>query len=296
MSGEREHHLSKKKRFEILVIPQHDAGKKRSVEASATVFLVAGFLLFLTFSVIMVYVLGYTPLRRLVPVSDEELQRRYGSELVDLQTRLSRLTEEFIVMREYNLKLRSALGEKVKRDSTKVTVSAQDREERLQSGSPAAVITELRAPANMINYQASSLGLFSPASFKASFPISSPVSGYITRSFDVSREHYGTDFAGKRGAVVSAVADGYVIFSAWTFHDGYIIMLSHGGGYLSSYKHNQAVLRHVGELVKRGEPIALLGNSGKTSSGPHLHLELWKDGRPQNPEMYLLAKETLSLN
>ena len=68
-------------------------------------------------------------------------------------------------------------------------------------------------------------------------------------------------------------------------------MISHGGGFLTIYKHNQSVLKTVGEFVKRGEPIALLGNSGRTSFGPHMHFEVWNNGKAQNPNDYMIASE-----
>jgi murein DD-endopeptidase MepM/ murein hydrolase activator NlpD len=82
-----------------------------------------------------------------------------------------------------------------------------------------------------------------------------------------------------------------VIFSGWTYDDGYMIMIGHGSGYQTSYKHNEALLKEIGARVRRGEPIALLGSSGRTSSGPHLHFEVWKDAVPQDPKDYILAFE-----
>ena len=125
--------------------------------------------------------------------------------------------------------------------------------------------------------------------YRAAFPISAPVEGYITRTFQNEKLHFGVDYAGKRGTIITAAADGYVIFSNWTHEGGNIIILSHGGGYVTVYQHNQSLLKQQGDFVKRGTPIALLGDSGTTSYGPHLHFEVWKDGQPQNPAEYLIA-------
>ena len=92
---------------------------------------------------------------------------------------------------------------------------------------------------------------------------------------------------------MSAAADGYIVFSGWTYDDGNMVIISHGGGYFTIYKHNQSLLKSANDFVKRGQPIALLGNSGNTSYGPHLHFELWKDGQPQNPDEYLIATESM---
>ncbi len=85
-----------------------------------------------------------------------------------------------------------------------------------------------------------------------------------------------------------AAADGYVVFAGWTQDDGNTIIVSHAGGFLSFYKHNHSLLKAAGMFVRRGEPIAGLGNTGETSLGPHLHFEVWKDGSPKDPAVYLL--------
>ena len=90
---------------------------------------------------------------------------------------------------------------------------------------------------------------------------------------------------------MKAAADGIVIFSGWSDEDGYVIVIAHSGGYVSEYKHNQSLLRTAGDAVRRGEMIALLGNTGRTSTGPHLHFEVWRDGVVQDPANYLLTTQ-----
>jgi murein DD-endopeptidase MepM/ murein hydrolase activator NlpD len=119
------------------------------------------------------------------------------------------------------------------------------------------------------------------------FPVIMPTEGYVTRTFNPNQRHFGIDIAGKIGTPVYAAAEGYVIFAGWTNEDGNLIILSHAGGFLTFYKHNQSLLRPANSFVKRGEPIALLGNSG-ISSGPHLHFEIWKDGVPVDPARYVM--------
>ena len=122
-------------------------------------------------------------------------------------------------------------------------------------------------------------------------PLVSPAEGYVTRGFDTRHYHYGTDFAGKKSSSILAAADGSVVFSGWTYNDGFMMMLAHDRGYITVYKHNEALLKSTGSLVKRGELIALLGNTGKTSYGPHLHFEVWKDGIAYDPEQFLLTTQ-----
>ena len=84
------------------------------------------------------------------------------------------------------------------------------------------------------------------------------------------------------------VAGGYVVFADWTHDGGHTIAVQHPGGYLSVYKHNSRLLKRVGERVRTQEAIALSGDTGRITSGPHLHLELWRDGLAQDPAAFLL--------
>jgi murein DD-endopeptidase MepM/ murein hydrolase activator NlpD len=120
------------------------------------------------------------------------------------------------------------------------------------------------------------------------FPAILPARGYITRGFGSEANHYGLDIAAKTGSIVSAAADGTVLFAGWTPDDGYLMVLVHAGGFVTIYKHNQSLLRPANARVRRGDPIALLGDSGRTSLGPHLHFEIWKDGSPVDPSLYVM--------
>ena len=91
----------------------------------------------------------------------------------------------------------------------------------------------------------------------------------------------------KRNDAVKATLDGTVIFAAWTLETGHIIVIQHQRNLISVYKHNSSLLKQEGNFVKAGEPIAIIGESGELSTGPHLHFELWFNGKPINPRDYL---------
>lgn len=297
MPANRNHHKTKENKFQILVIPQGDAGVKRSFGLTLNGLLTLFGGLVVVIAAVVVVLLGYTPLGMLVPVSNAEIQRRYGDQLYSLQTRLSKISEEVIVMREYNHKLRTALGEDFEDDSLSVTASDKVKEDEIPQRSVVEArrqaVTETPARNESPVYSYAQQSQVTSRPFQATFPVYPPVVGYVSRGFDEARRHFGIDYAGRRGAIISAAADGYVVFAGWTFDDGNMIILSHGSGYFTIYKHNQSLLKSTNEFVKRGQPIALLGNSGNTSYGPHLHFELWKDGQPQNPDEYLIATESL---
>ena len=114
-----------------------------------------------------------------------------------------------------------------------------------------------------------------------------PLKGIITNEFDASKQHYGLDIVAKDNEAIKAVLEGTVIFTNWTLETGYIIAVQHPQNIISIYKHNSAILKKVGDVVKAGEPVAIIGNTGELASGPHLHFELWNDGRPVNPKDYI---------
>jgi len=114
-----------------------------------------------------------------------------------------------------------------------------------------------------------------------------PISGLITDVYNTKIKHFGVDIVAKEKSRISSVLDGSVIISHWTIETGYVIMVQHKNDYISIYKHNSLLLKEVGDFVSAGEHIAIIGNSGELSSGPHLHFELWHKGAPVNPENYI---------
>lgn len=115
----------------------------------------------------------------------------------------------------------------------------------------------------------------------------SPLDGIITDGFNPKKDHYGIDLVAKENEPVRSVADGVVILSSWTLDGGYIITIQHPGNLISVYKHNSELFKNVGNFVAAGEVIATIGNTGELTSGPHLHLELWHNGNPVNPQEYI---------
>ncbi len=114
-----------------------------------------------------------------------------------------------------------------------------------------------------------------------------PISGIVTSRFDISQEHFGVDVVAKTDEPVKSIADGSVIMADWTQASGNIITIQHRGNLISVYKHNAALLKKVGTFVSAGEIIAIIGNTGELTTGPHLHFELWYNGNPVNPEDFV---------
>jgi murein DD-endopeptidase MepM/ murein hydrolase activator NlpD len=111
-----------------------------------------------------------------------------------------------------------------------------------------------------------------------------PVKGLITNRFNPNTMHYGIDIVAPKNAPIMAIDQGIVVISNWTEETGYVVVILHPSGLLSVYKHCSTLLKKIGNLVEAGEPIAIIGNTGELTNGPHLHFELWQRNNPLNPE------------
>ena len=114
-----------------------------------------------------------------------------------------------------------------------------------------------------------------------------PVKGMISNRFDAGIKHYGIDLVPTDDQLVKATLDGTVVLADYTAETGYVIQLLHSNDLISIYKHNKELFKTTGDIVRAGEAIAVAGNSGEMTTGPHLHFELWYKGKPINPEGYI---------
>jgi len=114
-----------------------------------------------------------------------------------------------------------------------------------------------------------------------------PLRGVVSDGFDVKKRHYGVDVVARRDEPIKAIADGTVLMSSWTQDSGNVIMVQHRNQLISFYKHNSMRTKAGGSFVKAGDILAIIGNSGEFTDGPHLHFELWYEGNPVNPEDFV---------
>lgn len=197
----------------------------------------------------------------------------------ELSTKIVYLTRELENLKTTNSKLRNAiqLG-----DST--ILKPKNEKVKGNSQSP-----KLPAEGNIITaFQKLVSGLLRDQQPENDVFFISPVKGYISREYKPNQGHYGVDYVVKENTPVYAAASGYVIFANYTTQYGYTIILNHNSGYISKYLHCNQLLKREGDIVKQGELIALSGNSGTDTTGPHLHFEIWKDGQAIDPKKVLL--------
>jgi murein DD-endopeptidase MepM/ murein hydrolase activator NlpD len=300
MPAERSHRKKARWNYHLVLLPHEDAGKSWSFRIALWGLVLSFVVYTVAIGALTVFLLKWTPFGVWIPVKNPELERRYGKEIAALQEKLTRIVSELDGIQSYNSKLRQALGSdlmtgekspsangvsKTEADQTQPGVSERNiavetpyetDEATNPSVTPAYARAATTAPASTADL------------FRNNLPLRLPAKGYITRGFQPSQGHFGIDIAGKQGSPVVAAADGFVVFAGWTYDAGNMIIIAHGGGYFTFYKHNQALLKAANSLVKGGEPIALLGNTGAMSHGPHLHFEVWKDGVALDPSDYVL--------
>ncbi len=129
--------------------------------------------------------------------------------------------------------------------------------------------------------------VFESSISSSNFVLFPPVNGTISEGYNIQEKHFAVDIAVPNNTPVKATADGTVIFSEWTAATGYVVIIEHSYDIISVYKHNASLTKQQGDLVKSGEVIALAGNTGELSTGPHLHFELWNKGYPVNPTNFI---------
>lgn len=206
------------------------------------------------------------------------------------------LAEQFRELENDYNKVKSLLGVKVDAEPMSDDWAANLEASTAYDNIMPAVKTELRNDTNVI--EKTGRYLLAPKKSKIhnyaeNMPTLLPVKGFLTQDYQKDswfgpKAHSGIDIVAKKGTLIRAAGAGFIIFANWTYDLGNLIIIDHGDGVLSYYGHNQRILKPEKSFVKKGEPLALLGNSGR-SSGPHLHFEIWKDGVPVDPKEYILA-------
>ena len=235
--------------------------------------------------IIVTSLIAFTPLREYIPgYADLNVRRR----LISLTLKADSLEQEsrfkdLFINNINNIVSGNNPGhsEKIKVDSTKkydnidLKPSKEDSLLRLQIESQDQYSLSLKEEIGIKNNI-------------SSFFFFTPLKGLVSSSFNMTEGHYGVDVVAPENEAIKAALDGTIIIAAWTSETGYLIEVQHNNNLVSIYKHNSALLKKVGQYVKAGEAIAIVGNSGELTSGPHLHFELWYNGSAIDPQDYMV--------
>ncbi len=250
-------------------------------------------------AIIVTTLIVWTPLKRYIP--------GYGdfnrdAEVAELTAKVTDMEKEMEAHRRYNENLRKILVGDLA-DMSKEAVEKQGVPADSMSAIPPEDIEripedeQLRAAVDKGTFTSDPVAVAAAAAGAAppvprEVPLEQlffmpPVSGETTAGFDLQKNHFGIDVAAPKNTAVKAAADGVVISAGYTVETGYSIAIQHPNNVVTMYKHNSVLLKQTGVAVKTGEAIAIIGNSGENTSGPHLHFELWYKGRPVNPGDYI---------
>lgn len=250
-------------------------------------------------AIIVTTLIVWTPLKRYIP--------GYGdfnrdAEVAELTAKVADMEKEMEAHRRYNENLRKILVGDLA-DLSKEAVEKQGVPADSMSAIPPEDIEripedeQLRAAVDKGTFTSDPVAVAAAAAGAAppvprEVPLEQlffmpPVSGETTAGFDLQKNHFGIDVAAPKNTAVKAAADGVVISAGYTVETGYSIAIQHPNNVVTMYKHNSVLLKQTGVAVKTGEAIAIIGNSGENTSGPHLHFELWYKGRPVNPGDYI---------
>ncbi len=249
-------------------------------------------------AILMALLIVFTPLKRYIP-GFGDFQR--DAEIAQLTSKVANLEDEIKAHRAYNENFRKILvgdladfSEEAARKKGQGDAAPKDSGNNVQPVERIDEDKELRAAvangtfsgANNSGGQALNPVLSREQPLEQLF-FMPPVSGEVVSVYDLNKSHYGVDVAAPKNTAVKAAADGVVISSGYTVETGYSIAIQHPNNVVTMYKHNSVLLKKAGSSVKAGEAIAIIGNSGENTSGPHLHFELWHKGRAVNPSDYI---------
>ncbi len=248
-------------------------------------------------AILVTMLIIWTPLKRYIPGYGDFTR---DSEIAELTGKVANLENEIEATRRYSENIRNIL-------TGNVESMTEDAQKKLgQPENPADTMPKEveRIPEDEKLRSAVATGTFTADPTAITAPLTSisrevpleqlffmpPVSGEVTAPFDLKKSHLGLDVAAPKNTAVKVTADGSVISAGYTVETGYSIAVQHPNNVVTIYKHNSVLLRREGDNVKAGEAIAIIGNSGENTSGPHLHFELWHKGRAVDPELYINFK------
>jgi len=242
--------------------------------------------IFLFFSLIAVLIIisticliAFTSVKEYIPGYDSTVLRTNAVKNIETLDSLSLVIEE-------NQDFINSIGSVILGETTKFEAQKEEKKLRIDISDIEFKVNKEDSVLRKIVEKEDRFNVLESATSKLKYVLISPIFGQVTSRFDYSIKHFGTDIAVPTNSPVKSIAKGTVVLAEWTVQTGYVIVIEHVYGLTSVYKHNDSGLVSQGDLVESGQVIALSGNTGELTTGPHLHFELWRDGSPVNPENY----------
>lgn len=231
------------------------------------------------------YLIAFTPLREYIPgYADVNMRRKMVQLSLSADSIQMKMRANDLYLENYrNILEDKPDNKRPVNDTTETTLYDSIRKlPRSDDDSLLRMLVE-----SQDRYELLSAGTKPFASGIGSYAFFTPVKGTLTTPFSTLKKHFGVDIVAGPDEVIKSVLDGTVLFANWTSETGYVIGVQHSNNIVSIYKHNSALLKKEGDYVKAGQVLAIIGNTGELTSGPHLHFELWYNGTPVNPVEYI---------
>ncbi|MET7028776.1 M23 family metallopeptidase [Sediminicola luteus] len=278
--GKKRKEIKKKllHKYRLVILNENTFEEKISFKLSRLNVFVTGSLLIFALIAFTTVLIAFTPLREYIPgYSSTKLKRQ--------ATELTYKTDSLVTVLNYTNKYLDNIRMVLNGDIANNQVNRDSLFEQFKLDPSSIDLTPIREDSLLREQVAmeDKYSLFERDIKDVNLVLFPPVGGTITQEYNPQKKHYAVDVVAVTNTPVKAVADGMVIFSEWTADTGYVIILEHKDGLLSVYKHNGSLNKHQGEMVRAGEVIASVGNTGELTTGPHLHFELWNNGGPVNP-------------
>ena len=283
MESSKKNNVKKResKNYRLVIQEEKTYKEKFKLKLSRTNVFLTGTFFSLIIVSITTSIIFFTPVREYIPGYDTTKMR---TQAINNLERLDSLINQFSINENYlEAVFQTINGEDYKNiytnESQRISVDLSELDMSLRvEDSILRKVVEREDRFNVIESETQALNL----------EMSPPVRGIIIESFDVSIKHYGIDIVLKEQTPVKAVADGIVLLSEWTIDSGHTVIVYHKDQLTSVYKHNYLSKVKTGDYVKQGQVVALSGNTGELTSGPHLHFELWDSNGPINPEDFII--------
>ena len=229
-------------------------------------------------------IIAFTPIREYIPGYADVGMRR---ELINMAMRSDSMEQSMIEQNLFNENITNVLKGNIKADTTGSRPDKSKEYEKLKLNASQKE-AQLKYSIESQDKYSLAYGTESNKNGISNFFFFTPIKGVVSEQFKSNDRHYGVDIVGPENEPIKATLDGTVILATWSSETGYTITVQHTNNLISVYKHNSVLLKKVGDYVKAGEAIAIIGNSGEQTSGPHLHFELWYNGSAIDPQGYMV--------
>lgn len=279
--AEKKKYISKlKSKYRLVILNDDTFEEKLSIKLSRiNVFVLVGGSAILL-AVGMIFLIAFTPLREYIPGYSSNSVRQ---EAIKLDLKADSLSRELALHNQQLRTIQNIINGEVIDSSYNTNEDSGIVKPDNEALEPSEMESDLR---DFVETE-DRFNIPTNQSSLSHFSFFTPIKGVITSGFNPKENHLAVDVVAEKNAPVKACLGGSVLLAQWTSETGYVMIVQHNQNLISVYKHNSALLKAQGDIVRTGEVIALIGNSGEQSTGPHLHFELWHMGNPVNPESYI---------